>query len=227
MGKNEDKRHIVDILIAFIVTGIALTFVIIYGQSGVLAPVKDSPLLVQVLYTAFIQFSVAGLGAVIAMLIRREGFAVFGLKKEGAVKSLLYGLVLAAVFVIYQAIKDGALIYCPFRQVTLMGDALGASFPANVLSVAVIALAWGFFEGFNYVFFSRKINALVPIKSPFLRLGPIIMGIACIFIHGAVGQDMLTMLDSFLIVYLTLLIPELTGNAWGVIAVFCLYWNAV
>jgi len=42
-----------------------------------------------------------------------------------------------------------------------------------------------------------------------------------------VGQDMLTMLDTFLVVYLSLLIPELTGNAWGTILVFFLYWNAV
>lgn len=225
--KIEKKRLNADLTIALIVMGVALALVMIFGQSTVLAPVAHAPLLVKTLYTAFVQFSIAGLGTVLVMVIRREGFAAYGLKKEGACKSLLYGLGLIVLLLIYDFIKDGILQYFPFRQVMLTEEALGASFPMNVLSMAIIALTWGFFEGFNYVFFNTKINALIPIKIPYLRLGPIIMGVACIFIHGAVGQDMLAMLDAFLVVYLSLLIPELTGNAWGTILVFLLYWNAV
>jgi len=225
--KLEKKRLNADLTIALIAMGVALAVVMIFGQRSVLAPVENAPLLVKTLYTAFVQFSIAGLGAVLVMVIRREGFSAFGLKKEGAGKSLLYGLVLIIVLLIYDLAKDGILQYFPLRQVMLTEEALGASFPVNVLSMALIALTWGFFEGFNYVFFNAKINALIPVKIPYLRLGPILMGIACIFVHGAVGQDMLAMLDAFLVVYLSLLIPELTGNAWGTILVFLLYWNAV
>lgn len=225
--RMEKKRLNADLTIALIVMGVALALVMIFGQRAVMATVADAPLLIRTLYTAFVQFSIAGLGAVLVMVIRREGFSAFGLKKEGAIKSLLFGAVLATVFVAYQWIKDGSVNYLPFSQVMLTKETLGAPFPVNVLSMAIIALTWGFLEGFNYVFFNAKLNALIPIKIPYLRLGPIIMGIACIFIHGAVGQDMLAMLDAFLIVYLSLLIPELTGNAWGTILVFFLYWNAV
>lgn len=225
--RKKDNRLTVDIVVALIPMCVTMALVMAFGQDGVLSLVADAPIFIRVLYTAFIQFSIAGLGAVVVMLIRKEGFHQFGLKKDGALKSCLYGLGLVALFIAYQWIKEGGIEYLPFRQVFLTADALGTPFPVNMFSMAAIVVAWGFFEGFNYVFFSRKINELVPIKSPFLRLGPIFMGIACILIHGAVGQDMLAILDSFLLVYLALLIPELTGNAWGVIVVFFLFWNAV
>lgn len=227
MGDKTRDRLWNDLLIGALPMVAVLTLVMALGQDAVFAPVSHAPLLVRVLYTACVQFAIAGLGPVLVMAIRREGFSAFGLKKEGALKSLLCGLLLSAVFVLYTYVKEGSLRYLPFRQVWLTEEALAAPFPSNVLSMALIAAAWGVFEGYNYVFFNRRINALAPVKIPFLRLGPIIMGIMCVLVHGAVGQDMLTMLDTFLVVYLSLLIPELTGNAWGTILVFFLYWNAV
>jgi hypothetical protein len=189
--------------------------------------VDGLPLLVRTIYIAFIQFAIAGLGVVIIMLWRKERFGSYGLKKDGIIKSLIYGSVLIVIFLFYTYIKEGSIDYIPFRTVNVTPELLKAGFPVNIIGMLIVAVSWGFFEGFNYIYISKKINELIKIKSPFLRLGPIIMGVSCIFVHGAVGQNMLEILGTFFIVYFMLLIPQLTENSWGSVLIFMLFWNAV
>jgi hypothetical protein len=198
-----------------------------FGQKAVIGVVNDFSLLIRTLYIAFIQFSIAGLGVVIIMLWRKEKFSDYGLVKDGIIKSLIFGGALLILFLIYTYVKEGTINYFPFRQVNVTPELLNSGFPVNIAGMLIVAAAWGFFEGFNYVYLSKKINELVNNKNPFLRLGPIIMGISCIFVHGAVGQNMLETLGTFFIVYFMLLIPELTKNSWGCILIFILFWNAV
>jgi hypothetical protein len=219
-------KLILDIVILFIITCIPLTVIISLGQDKVLSLTDGSPLLVKTAYTAFIQFSIAGLGAMIIMLIRKERFYQYGLKIDNIFISLISGAFLVLLFLLFAYLQQGQLHYLPFRQVTLTAKVLNAGFPTNIIGMTLIVLAWGFFEGFNYVYISKKINDLIFIKIPFLRPGPIIMGISCIFVHGAVGQDMAAILGSFFIIYFMLMIHELTGNSWGCILVFLFYWNA-
>lgn len=216
-----------DLLAVFIITCIPIILFMILGQNKILGVAHGWPLLFQTIYTAFFQFSIAGLGLAVVMLYRKEKFSLYGLKRKNILISCIMGVVFSGVFVFLSYIEKGSIYYLPFRQVNLTADILKAGLPVSIIAMAFVVLAWGFFEGFNYIYISRKINQLIPIKIPFLRLGPIIMGISCIFIHGAVGQNMLAILGSFLIIYLTLMIFELTDNAWGCILVFILYWNAV
>jgi hypothetical protein len=225
--KGEKRKIVADLLVVLIVTTIALIPIMIFGQKKVIGVVNGSPLLVKIIFMALIQFAIAGLGVVIVMLKDKEKFNQFGLKKDGILKSMAFGAVLTLIFITYTYIKEGSIYYMPFRQVHYWNDLINSNFPVNIIGMMVVALAWGFFECFNYVYISRKINRLINIKNPFLRLGPIVMGISCIFVHGAVGQDMLTIAGSLFIVYLTLLIPELTGNSWGSVLIFMLFWNAV
>lgn len=227
MFKSEKGQKVLDLIIIFLITCITLAFIMTLGQDAVIGVVDGFPLLVRTLYVAFIQFSIAGLGVVIIMLWRKEKFRDYGIRKEGITKSMVFGGVLLVLFIVYTYINEGNISYFPFRQVNLTPELLKAGFPVNIVGMLIVATAWGFFEGFNYVYLSRKINQLVNIKSPFLRLGPIIMGISCILVHGAVGQNMLETLGSFFLVYMMLIIPELTENSWGCILIFMMFWNAV
>jgi hypothetical protein len=227
MFKNEKSNKALDLIVIFIITCITLTFIMAFGQKAVIGVVDGLPLLIRTIYIGFIQFAIAGLGVVIIMLWRRERFEDYGLKREGITKSLIFGSVLIIIFLLYTYIKEGSIDYFPFRQVNVTPELIKAGFPVNIIGMLVVAGAWGFFEGFNYIYISKKINELVKIKIPFLRMGPIIMGISCIFVHGAVGQNMLEILGTFFIVYFVLLIPELTENSWGSILIFMLFWNAV
>ena len=228
MTKSIEKRRTdQDLLLILIITCISLAFIMILGQNAVLGVADGWPLLLKTIYTVFIQFSIAGLGLSVVMLFRKEKFSAFGLKRKNLFYSLLLGLACVMAFIVLDILNKGNIDYLPFKKVNLTDELLKAGLPTGIIGMAFVVLAWGFFEGFNYVYISKKLNQSIPIKNPFLRMGPILMGIACIFIHGAVGHEMLSMLGSFLIVYITLMIPELTGNAWGCILVFVFYWNAI
>jgi hypothetical protein len=227
MIKKEKIKIIIDLLLIFLVTMAALLPIMILGQRSIMVVVENSPILIKTIFVALIQFSIAGLGVVVVMLIRKEKFSEYGLRRKGIIRSLIAGAVLVLVFIGYTYIKEGNITYMPFRQVYLTKDLMKSGFPVSFIGMIIVASAWGFFEGFNYVFISRKINGLIKINNPFLRLGPIIMGISGILVHGAVGQGMLSILGSFFIVYFMLLIHELTDNSWGCILIFFLFWNAI
>lgn len=94
----------------------------------------------------------------------------------------------------------------------------------------ITAICWGFFEGFNYVVISDKINQRYPSSNKFLNWGAIVCAIMCILVHGAVGvtpDAILQMLVTMLLIYGMLLVKDKTGNAWGCVLLFVLYWNAI
>jgi hypothetical protein len=93
----------------------------------------------------------------------------------------------------------------------------------------ITAIAWGFFEGFNYVVISDKINKRYPSKNKLLDWGAITCAVLCIVIHGAVGvtlEGIAEMISIVIIIYGMLLVRKLTGNAWGCVFVFVFLWNA-
>jgi hypothetical protein len=108
-------------------------------------------------------------------------------------------------------------------------DILSSGFPVNVVGMLIIAVAWGFFEGFNYVVISEKINARFPPKNMWLNWGAIICGVMCILIHGMIGvtiENIIEMVTFFIVIYGMLVVKEQTGNAWGSVFVFIFLWNA-
>lgn len=99
----------------------------------------------------------------------------------------------------------------------------------GALGYLIIAVAWGFFEGFNYVVISDKINKLLPVKHRWLNWGAIICAVMCILIHGMIGVTMegiIEMLTVFIAIYGMLVTKTVTGNAWGCVFLFVFLWNA-
>ena len=107
---------------------------------------------------------------------------------------------------------------------------MSSGFPYNVIAFLITAICWGFFEGFNYVVIRDKLSELLPSKHRFLDWGALICSIMCIIIHGCVGvtpDAILEMLVTMFLIYGMLVVRKETGNAWGCIAIFIVYWNAL
>ena len=100
----------------------------------------------------------------------------------------------------------------------------------RISGYALIAWIWGFWEGFNYVVISQKINDRYPSKNPLFNRGAIACGVLCILIHGMIGSDLKTILEAlttFLLIYGMLVIRDRYHNAWGAVFIFLLFWNEI
>jgi len=111
----------------------------------------------------------------------------------------------------------------------MTSELLGSNFVVGATGYFIIAVTWGFFEGFNYVVICEKINKLLPVKHGWLNWGAIICGVMCILIHGMIGvtpESIIEMLTVFVAIYGMLVTRTVTGNAWGCVFVFVFLWNA-
>ena len=119
--------------------------------------------------------------------------------------------------------------YLPFQSISLTKEILASSFPTNILGYLLISLIWGFWEGFNYVVISMKINLRYPRQNKKIDLGALICALICLLVHGMIGLDATSLFEAiavFILIYGMLVIQKRTGNAWSCILVFCFFWNA-
>lgn len=228
---NEKQKELdMDLWIIMIVSfasfGIFMAF-----QKEVYGIVKNEelPVLSRVLLGALFQYGIAGLGITIVSILRKEHFLSYGLKTEGMFLSILFSVLCFVPNIIFSYVLGQSNSYLPFQTVLTTKEVLASGFPVNVIGMLITATAWGFFEGFNYVVISEKINRRYPANSKWLNWGAILCAIMCILIHGAIGvtfEGMIEMLTIFIIIYGMLMVKEFTGNAWGCVFVFVFLWNA-
>jgi hypothetical protein len=219
---KEKYKEIIDIVILFVLTGIGIATAL-----NLLPYINRLPVFNRIVAMAAAQFTIAGLGAVIIMLWRKERFSGFGLKKENIIKSLALGASFTILYLAATYVMEGSLNWMPFKQVDVTKPTLALEFPFNIIGICLIALSWGFFEGFNLIYISKKINSLFKIQNPFLKLGPLVIVICNILVHIAMGQSFLNAASGSIATYIVVIIPELTGNSWGSILIFLMLWNAV
>lgn len=226
----EQRKTDVDLwaiaLISFVVLGIYMVF-----QNQFIAFVKDSSIniLLRVLWSAAFQFGLAGLGIVMVSMIRKENLLTYGLNRKGAVLSVILCSLCFVPYMIFMLSTGQITSYLPFQSVWTTREVLSSGFPINVIGMLITAIAWGFFEGFNYVVISDKINRRYPSKNRWLNRGAIACAVLCILIHGAIGvtaEGIIEMLTIFFIVYGMLIAKKFTGNAWGCVFIFLFFWNA-
>lgn len=213
-------------LISFAVLGIYMAV-----QNQFTAVVKDSDIhiLLRVFFGAAFQFGLAGLGIVAVSIFRKENLFAYGLNKKRAILSIFLCSLCFIPYIAFMLFTEQITSYLPFQSVWTTQDVLSSGFPVNVVGMLVTALAWGFFEGFNYVVISDKINRRYPSKNKWLNWGAISCAVLCILIHGAIGvtaEGIIEMLTIFIIVYGMLMVKEYTGNAWGCVFIFVFLWNA-
>lgn len=226
----KQKKADVDLSVIIIVTMVVLGIFIIFQDSIMrLSEDKSINVILRTLVMAFFQFGVAGLGITIVSIFRKESFLSYGLKRGGVLKTIFLSILVFIPSISFYFLTGEATSYLPFQSVGVTKEVLASSFPTNIIGISLIAIAWGFFEGFNYVVISEKINTRYPSKRKWLNWGAIICAIMCLLIHGMIGVTAANIIESiavFIIIYGMLMIKEHTENAWGCIFIFVFLWNA-
>lgn len=233
MGKKqltaEEKRLDVDLWIIALVT-FGVFFYYAAAQDQLMRFIKDSNISVasRLLVNAGLQFGIAGLGVTIVCVLRKEKFTQFGLTGKN-LPGAIFGTVLCFVPLICCTVASGQFRgYRPF-SILLTEAVVASGFPLAPLGMALIAAVWGFFEGFNYVVISEKINRRYPSGSFWMDYGAIACGIICVLFHPIHFSfwGIIDIFTCFAAIYGMLLVKKRTGNAWGCVFAFCFIWNAI
>lgn len=228
---GQAKRFRRDIIIIGFATFLALTaYLAIQDFFRVIMADTGIPVLLRTLFAAVFQFGVAGFGISLVALYRKEPFTAHGLRVKGSLLSIALCVLCFVPYIIFQLFSHALTSYLPFQTVWTTKEVLAAGFPANLVGMLIIAVFWGFFEGFNYVVISDIINRRFPSDNIWLNWGAICCAVFCVLIHGAVGVTpaaFLEMLAAMFIIYGMLVVKETTGNAWGCVFIFVFLWNAL
>lgn len=226
----EQKRADIDLYIIIAATIAVLGFYI--GFQNMLNDFSENAqihILLRTAAIALVQFGIAGLGITIVSVLRKQSFPGYGLKIKGSGLSILLCVLVFIPNIIFLFATGQAEGYVPFQSVWVTKEILSSAFPVNIAGMSMIAVAWGFFEGFNYVVISQTINTRYPSKNKWLNWGAISCGILCLLIHGMVGVTLAGIVEAvtvFIIVYGMLMVKEFTHNAWGCVFIFVFLWNA-
>lgn len=226
--KSNTKKYGTDLLI------LGLSALVAYGILGIFymlfkTDITVLPLLAQTLIGALCEFVLMGLGVVIICVRNRESFVSFGLKKEKILLTIVLSALACLPGFLFQLFTNENLSYFPLQNVNFTKPILTSDFPVNVIGMIIIIITWGFFEGFTYVVISDRINKLLPPKSLLIDWGAIICGIFCLTIHVLVGQSysFFGAITEFVLIYGMLVAYRYTGNAWGCVLIFLLFWSGV
>lgn len=79
----------------------------------------------------------------------------------------------------------------------------------------LIILVWGFFEGFNYVVISEKLNRYYSKKSKWVNIGAITCAIICILFHpfSTSFWGIVETITTFIAIYGIIIVKDETNNA--------------
>ena len=227
-SKERKKQLITDLIIVFLTSGVVFAYL---GQLNSYVYNNEIPTIKRLLVAAlFGQFVMAGLGITIVCMIRKEKFTQFGLNTKNLVPALLLSLACCVPDFIYQFARGNVHAWFPFRDVYTTKQIIDESFPVKVLGLLITAVCWGFFEGFNYVVLRDKISELCPSKYRFWDVGAFVCAVMCILVHVGVGvtpDALLEMLCTMILIYGMLIVRKETGNSWGCVLIFLVYWNAL
>ena len=191
----------------------------------------DRPVLARVAVAAVCgQYALAGLGITIVCIIRKERFTKFGLNTRNLIPALLLSLACCVPDFIYQFANGNVHTWFPFYDVFTTKELIAADLAVKIPGFALTAIAWGFFEGFNYVVIRDKLSERYPSKYRFWDIGAFVCAVMCIVIHGVIGvtpDAVIEMLVTMFLIYGMLIVRKETGNAWGCVLIFFVYWNAL
>ena len=206
-------------------------FMVFGNQINSVAYDKQVHVLLRVLMMGgLFQYGLAGLGITVVSILRRESFLSHGLRTKNILPAIGLSALCCLPDLIYQIVAGNAHTWFPFSDVNFTDEVVASGFPVNAVGMAIIAICWGFFEGFNYVVIADKISERYPSKYRFWDWGAFICAVMCILIHGAVGvtpDAIIEMLCTVFLIYGMLLVRKETGNAWGCVLIFFAYWNTV
>lgn len=227
--KERKKKLTIDLWIIALVT---IAVYIVYGVFGsrIMSFCKDSDISVwpRLLTAAALEFGIAGLGITIVGLMRKESFASFGLRWENAIKAVLWTIVFFLPYILFIFLSGQFEGYEPL-SIMVTPDLHKAGIVATIIGTLVIAVVWGFFEGFNYVVICEKINRRFPVKTKFFDWGALVVSIMGILFHPMSFsiQGIIEIVTTFIAIYGMLQVRKVYKNAWGCVFAFLFIWNAL
>lgn len=233
MLTNERKKQLdTDLWIIAGVSVLVLAIYTIFGK-GIDRIASDTSISIvwRVLFVGGVfQFGIAGLGITIVSIARKERVSVYGLTCKNLFAAVMLSALCCVPDLLYSFYAGNVRTWLPFSAVQTTAEALESGFPENVLAILLTAVFWGFFEGFNYVVIQDKISERYPSDKKLWDWGAFVCAVMCILIHGAVDvtpNAFAEMLCTFFLIYGMLIVRKATGNAWGCVLIFVLYWNAL
>lgn len=214
--KERKKKLTIDLWIIALVT---IAVYIVYGVFGsrIMSFCKNSDISVwpRLLMAAALEFGIAGLGITIVGLMRKESFASFGLRWENAIKAVLWTIVFFLPYILFIFLSGQFEGYEPL-SIMVTPDLHKAGIVATIIGTLVIAVVWGFFEGFNYVVICEKINRRFPVKTKFFDWGALVVSIMGILFHPMSFsiQGIIEIVTTFIAIYGMLQVRKVYKNAW-------------
>jgi len=232
MDVQEKKKLEIDLWIIFVISMLVMGIYMVFNkQINSIAYNPNINIVLRVMFMGILfQFGLAGLGITVVSVIRKESFFSYGLTKKNLLLTIGLTILCCLPDFVYNFFAGNVHAWFPFSDVNLTKQVVASGFPANVFGMLIIALCWGFFEGFNYVVIAEKISQRYPSKYRFWDWGAFVCAVMCILIHGAIGvtpDAIFEMLSTMFLIYGMLIVRKITGNAWGCVLIFFLYWNAL
>ena len=226
---EEQKKLDIDLWIIALVT---IAVYVIYAMVGsrLMAFCKDSSVSVwpRLLAAVSMQFGIAGLGITIVCILRKKPFTSFGLRRENAIKAILGTLLCFTPYIVYILVTGQFEGYEPL-SIMVTPDLHKAGIVATIVGTLIIAVFWGFFEGFNYAVISNIIDRRYPVKCKIFSWGALVCTLMGILFHP-MSFDLLGIIElitTFVALYGMLIIYKRTENAWGCVFAFLFIWNAI
>ena len=214
---------------------IALTSFAVYGiymmiGSRLMAFCKDSSVSVwpRLFTVSAMQFGIAGLGITIVSILRNEPFTSFGLVRKNALKAIGGTILCFVPYILYIILSGQFEKYEPL-SIMVSPDLHKAGIAATIIGTLIIAVFWGFFEGFNYAVISNIIDRRYPVNCKLFSWGTLVCTLMGILFHP-MRFDLLGIIElitTFIALYGMLIIYRQTKNAWGCVFAFMLIWNAI
>ncbi|MCR5251865.1 MAG: hypothetical protein K6E50_14795 [Lachnospiraceae bacterium] len=226
---TEQKRLDVNLWIIALVT---MAVYVAYGMIGkpLMTFCKDSSISVwpRLLASAGMEFGIAGLGITVVCILRKIPFTNFGLKKENALKAVLGTIACFVPYILYIVLSGQFEGYEPL-SIMVTPDLHRAGILPTLVGTLIIAVVWGFFEGFNYAVIAEFISKRYPVKGKLFDWGSLVCTLMGILFHP-IHFDALGMVDlatTFVALYGMLMIRKHTKNSWGCVFAFLFIWNAL
>ncbi|SDA76462.1 hypothetical protein SAMN02910368_02582 [Lachnospiraceae bacterium G11] len=226
---DEQKKLDVDLWIIALATLVAYAVYAIIG-SILLTFCKDSSISVwsRLLAASLMQFGIAGWGITMVLFWRRKSFSGFGLRRENSLKAIGGTLLCFAPYIIYIVASGQFEGYEPL-SIMITPDLHKAGIFTTIIGTLIIAVFWGFFEGFNYAVISKIIDRRYPVNSKLFSWGTLVCTLMGILFHP-MSFDLLGIIElitTFIALYGMLIICKETKNAWGCVFAFLFIWNAI
>lgn len=216
----------------WIIALVTMAAFFVYGAVGnqFTAFCKDSSVSVwsKLLVSAGFEFGVAGLGITLVCIIRKIPFTKFGLKRENSLKAVIGTILCFIPYIAYIVLSGQFEGYEPF-SVMVTPELHRAGILTTIVGTLIVAIVWGFFEGFNYAVIAEFVSKRYPVKSRIFDLGAFVCTLMGIMFHP-IHFDMLGMIDfvtTFVALYGMLIVRKYTKNSWGCVFAFLFIWNAI